>query len=58
MREISYQGLVIPTKPVFDLIGEWKSIPRSGRGQAFLATLALLDSRFCGNDGHLCDINR
>jgi len=26
MREISYQGLVILTKPVLDLIGEWESI--------------------------------
>jgi hypothetical protein len=42
MREISYQALVIPTK--------------IGGNPLFLATSALLDSRFRWNDGHLCDI--
>ena len=55
MREISYQALVIPAKPVLDLIGERESIPRSDRGQAFLTTSVLLDSRLRGNDGHICD---
>jgi len=32
-----------------------ESIPRSGRGQAFLTTSVLLDSRLRGNDGHICD---
>ena len=48
MREISYQALVIPTKPVPAEAGSGNPV--------FLATSVLLDSRFRGNDSRLCDI--